>query len=102
MRTLNEILEAHKGASCLISYNQYKSAKQWWGQLECKVDGIELKIYVDDQEYPEHVMDALVGKWRRVTKGLPEFSGPLIEAQPNFNPQDNRAYGRDLDDEIPF
>lgn len=92
MRTLNEILEAHSGTTALISYNSFKpEGKKWWGQLECKVDGIELKIYIENQEYPEHVIDALVGKWRRVTKGLPEFSGPLLETT-----------AQRLDDEIPF
>lgn len=70
-------------------------SQKWSVTLKQKVDGVELNVSAQDKRL-DHAIEAACGKWDRISRGVTEFNGPLLEhVRPAPAPVD-------IDDDIPF
>lgn len=82
-------LGEQEGVQIQVLKMSYDKSK-WGVFIEKKHDGVELKVHHLSNDLMESLFEALL-KWQRITGGIQEFRGQLIEST-----------AQRLDDDIPF
>lgn len=92
MNELMEAVEALNSDKVQIQALSMAWTSEWTVWLEKSADGVLLKVEAKAETLAGALNDALA-KWRRITEGVTEFRGQLLE---HVRP------AQDFDDEIPF
>lgn len=99
------ILLANDKVDVTITTYLYSSDEERWRcTLNKKDDCVDLSIYHQAADIDSAMMGAYEKYSRVVNKGIPEFSGPLLEHKKEewVPPSPPSDFHHDLDDEIPF
>ena len=98
---LNSMKQAPE-ASVMLFTGHY--SEKWTADLECKKDGMELKMSVSASS-PDLAVDLLWEKYQKVIgTGVPEFSPKMLGGPESTDAEFEEPPARDgsLDDNIPF